>query len=579
MPNSAVSHIQQQYAAHHPQCNTFALEKPHSAANAYAAVFIAFNNADGTPTNETLTLDTIHAAAEACQTIDMGFDYTPYYNGEPVNPPTCHLIMGTNFGKPNKNFVLSSIYGTARIYLITGDAPTVKADVFMTKLSTFISKLRASETWNRVKAYILSTSPAEEELQNFACSFTTYALPRKHEDGSGTRKEQKEVIVNNSLQMAFRPGILWPNRSVVDYTRELKHQFTEGAEIPSDLDDLTSGGVSVRKIAQALEKRQTINTYVYHFAYPEDLGEQPNLAVIDYMVDVLALHLRELDKLQLAPNAQPPLEWPEQLVIAISAHSAQDFAEQGEIPIGAQLSITIGQPRQRTPQAPSERPAPAAQPAPAPVTEPAQEAHPAPAARPAPAQRQASAQPQQPNPRPAYSDPPRPAANPAAANQAESAYQQAPQPSPEYRPNPQGYPAQGYQNHGYADAPYRADAQYRPDAHYHSDAQYHPGAQPQAGGYQAQGYQDPNYQAPNYHAQGYQGQGYQPNPQYPQAHYPYQPASPQYQQNPAYQQNPLYQQDAPSQQRPVFQPTPTGTRNAGNRKGFWGKVASFLKGE
>lgn len=477
MPHNAVSHIQQQYAAHHPRCNTFALDKPHSAANAYAAVFIAFNNADGTPTNETLTLDSIHAAAEACQVIDMGFDYTPFYDGEPVNPPTCHLIMGTNFGKPNKDFALSSIYGTARIYLITGDAPTVKADVFMTKLSTFISKLRASETWNRVKAYILSTSPAEEELQSFACSFTTYALPRKHEDGAGTRKEQKEVVVNNSLQMAFRPGILWPHRSVVDYTRELKHQFTEGAEIPSDLDDLTSGGASVRKIAQALEKRQTINTYVYHFAYPEDLGEQPNLAVVSYMVDVLALHLRELDKLQLAPNAQPPLEWPEQLVIAISAHSAQDFAEQADIPIGAQLSITIGQPRQRTPHTSPERPAPAARPAPA--------------QRQNPAQRQAPAQPQQPNPRPAYSNPPRPAANQAAAHQAEPAYQQTPQ----------------------------------------------------------------------------------PNPQHPQANYPYQPAPPQYQQNPA------YQQDAPSQQRPVFQPTPTGTRNAGNQKGFWGKVASFLRGE
>lgn len=556
MTNNAIAHIQQQYAARHPQCNTFTLEKPHSAANAYAAVFIAFNNADGTPTNETLTLDSIHAAAEACQVIDMGFDYTPYYNGEPVNPPTCHLIMGTNFGKPKKDFALSSIYGTARIYLITGDAPTVKADAFMTKLSTFISKLRASETWNRVKAYILSTSPAEEELQSFACSFTTYAMPRKHEDGAGTRKEQKEVIVNNSLQMAFRPGILWPNRSVVDYTRELKHQFTEGAEIPSDLDDLTSGGASVRKIAQALEKRQTINTYVYHFAYPKNLGEQPNLAVISYMVDVLALHLRELDKLQLAPNAQPPLEWPEQLVIAISAHSAQDFAEQADIPIGAQLSITIGQPRQRVQQGSPERPAPAAQQAP--VARPAQEARPAPASRPAPAQRPVPAQPQQPNPRPDYANPPRPATNHATVNQAEPAYQQAPQPSPEYRPNPQGY-----QNQGYADAPYRAETQYRPDAHYHSDAQYHPGAQPQAGAYQAQGYQDPNYQA----------QGYPQHPQHPQANYPYQQVPPQYQQNPA------YQQDAPNQQRPVFQPTPTGTRYTGNQKGFWGKVASFLRGE
>lgn len=550
MPHNAVSHIQQQYAAHHPRCNTFALDKPKSAAYGYTAAFIAFNNADDTPTNETLTLDSIHAAAESCQVIDMGFDYTPYYDGEPVNPPTCHLIMGTNFGKPNKDFALSSIYGTARIYLITADAPTVKVDGFMTKLSTFISKLRASETWNRVKAYILSTSPAEEELQSFACSFTTYALPRKHEDGAGTRKEQKEVVVNNSLQMAFRPGILWPHRSVVDYTRELKHQFTEGAEIPSDLDDLTSGGASVRKIAQALEKRQTINTYVYHFAYPEDLGEQPNLAVISYMVDVLALHLRELDKLQLAPNAQPPLEWPEQLVIAISAHSAQDFAEQADIPIGAQLSITIGQPRQRTPHTSPERPAPAARPAPA--------------QRQNPAQRQAPAQPQQPNPRPAYSNPPRPQANQATANQAEPAYQQAPQPSPEYRPNPQGY-----QNQGYADAPHHAETQHRPDAHYHSDAQYHPGTQPQAGAYRAQGYQDPNYQAP----------GYQPNPQHPQANYPYQSVPRQYQQNPAYQQNPLYQQDAPSQQRPVFQPTPTGTRYAGNQKGFWGKVASFLRGE
>ena len=51
MTNNAVSHIQQQYAAHHPQCNTFALDKPKSAAYGYASVFFAFNNADGTPTN------------------------------------------------------------------------------------------------------------------------------------------------------------------------------------------------------------------------------------------------------------------------------------------------------------------------------------------------------------------------------------------------------------------------------------------------------------------------------------------------------------------------------------------------
>lgn len=539
MSHNAVSHIQQQYAAHHPRCNTFALEKPHSAANAYAAIFIAFNNADGTPTNETLTLDSIHAAAEACQVIDMGFDYTPYYDGEPVNPPTCHLIMGTNFGKPNKDFALSSIYGTARIYLITGDVPTVKADVFMTKLSTFISKLRASETWNRVKAYILSTSPAEEELQSFACSFTTYALPRKHEDGAGTRKEQKEVVVNNSLQMAFRPGIFWPKQSAVDPSRPLTVRVSEGPATFDSLSDLTCGGVPVEKAAKALEKRQNINTYIYHFAYPKNLGEQPNLAVINYMVDVLALHLRELDKLQLAPNAQPPLEWTMEDMLFSSAFVAQDLAEQSGLPEGSHLQVPGGQPRQRTPQARPERPAPAAQPAPA--TRPAQEAHPAPASRPAPAQHQAPAQPQQPNPRPAYSNPPRPATNQAAAHQAEPAYQQAPQPSPEYRPNPQGYQAQGY-----ADAPYRAETQYRPDAHYHSDAQYHPGAQPQAG--------------------AYQGQGYQPNPQHPQANYPY-------------QQNPAYQQDAPNQQRPVFQPTPTGTRYTGNQKGFWGKIASFLKGE
>lgn len=160
MTNNAVSHIQQQYAAHHPQCNTFALDKPKSAAYGYTAVFIAFNNADGTPTNETLTLDSIHAAAESCQVVDMGFDYTPYYNGEPVNPPTCHLIMGTNFGESNKKYALSSLYGTARIYLITADAPTVKVDGFMTKLSMFANKVRNSETWNRAKAYILSSSPA-----------------------------------------------------------------------------------------------------------------------------------------------------------------------------------------------------------------------------------------------------------------------------------------------------------------------------------------------------------------------------------------------------------------------------------
>lgn len=545
MPHNAVSHIQQQYAAHHPRCNTLALDKPKSAAYGYTAAFIAFNNADGTPTNETLTLDSIHAAAEACQVIDMGFDYTPFYDGEPVNPPTCHLIMGTNFGKPNKDFALSSIYGTARIYLITGDVPTVKADVFMTKLSTFISKLRASETWNRVKAYILSTSPAEEELQSFACSFTTYAMPRKYiVDHEKPWRPEKEIVVNNSLQMAFRPGIFWPKQSAVDPSRPLTVRASEGPATFESISDLTCGGVPVEKTAKALEKRQNINTYIYHFAYPKNLGEQPNLAVISYMVDVLALHLRELDKLQLAPNAQPPLEWTMEDMLFSSAFVVQDLAEQSGVPEGSHLQVPGGQPRQRTPHTSPERPAPAAQ--------PAQEARPAPA------------QPQQPNPRPAYSNPPRPAANQATANQAAPAYQQAPQPSPEYRPNPQGYQAQGY-----ADAPHRAESQYRPDAHYHSDAQYHPGAQPRAGAYQAQGYQDPNYQAP----------GYQPNPQHPQANYPYQSVPRQYQQNPAYQQNPLYQQDAPSQQRPVFQPTPTGTRNTGNQKGFWGKVASFLRGE
>lgn len=557
MTNNAIAHIQQQYAAHHPRCNTFALDKPKSAAYGYTAAFIAFNNADGTPTNETLTLDSIHAAAEACQVIDMGFDYTPYYDGEPVNPPTCHLIMGTNFGESNKKYALSSLYGTARIYLITADAPTVKVDGFMTKLSMFVNKMRNSETWNRAKAYILSTSPAGEDPQSFACSFTTFAMPRKYiVDHEKPWRPEKEIVVNNSLQMAFRPGIFWPKQSAVDPSRPLTVRASEGPATFDSLSDLTCGGVPVEKTAKALEKRQNINTYIYHFAYPKNLGEQPNLAVINYMVDVLALHLRELDKLQLAPNAQPPLEWTMEDMLFSSAFVAQDLAEQSGLPEGSHLQVPGGQPRQRTPQARPERPAPAVQPAPA--TRPAQEARPAPASRPAPAQRPVPAQPQQPNPRPAYSNPPRPAANQAAAHQAEPAYQQTPQPSPEYRPNPQGY-----QNQGYADAPYRAETQYRPDA------QYHPGAQPQAGAYQAQGYQDPNYQA----------QGYPQHPQHPQANYPYQQVPPQYQQNPAYQQNPLYQQDAPSQQRPVFQPTPTGTRYTGNQKGFWGKVASFLRGE
>lgn len=550
MPHNAVSHIQQQYAAHHPQCNTFALDKPKSAAYGYTAVFIAFNNADGTPTNETLTLDSIHAAAESCQVIDMGFDYTPYYNGEPVNPPTCHLIMGTNFGESNKKYALSSLYGTARIYLITADAPTVKVDGFMTKLSMFVNKMRNSETWNRAKAYILSTSPAGEELQSFACSFTTFAMPRKYiVDHEKPWRPEKEIVVNNSLQMAFRSGIFWPKQSAVDPSRPLTVRASEGPATFESISDLTCGGVPVEKTAKALEKRQNINTYIYHFAYPKNLGEQPNLAVINYMVDVLALHLRELDKLQLAPNAQPPLEWTMEDMLFSSAFVVQDLAEQSGVPEGSHLQVPSGQPRQRTPHTSPERPAPAA--------------------RPAPAQSSAPAQPQQPNPRPAYSNPPRPAANQAAAHQAEPAYQQAPQPTPEYRPNPQEYQA-----HGHADAPHHAETQHRPDAHYHSDAQYRPGAQPQAGAYRAQGYQDPNYQAP-----GYQAQGYQPNPQHPQANYPYQPTPRQYQQNPAYQQNPLYQQDAPSQQRPVFQPTPTGTRNTGNQKGFWSKVASFLRGE
>lgn len=541
MTNNAIAHIQQQYAAHHPQCNTFALDKPKSAAYGYTAVFIAFNNADGTPTNETLTLDSIHAAAESCQVIDMGFDYTPYYNGEPVNPPTCHLIMGTNFGESNKKYALSSLYGTARIYLITADAPTVKVDGFMTKLSMFANKVRNSETWNRAKAYILSSSPAGEELQSFACSFTTYAMPRKYiVDHEKPWRPEKEIVVNNSLQTAFRPGIFWPKQSAVDPSRPLTVRVSEGPATFDSLSDLTCGGVPVEKVAKALEKRQNINTYIYHFAYPKNLGEQPNLAVISYMMDVLALHLRELDKLQLAPNAQPPLEWTMEDMLFSSAFVVQDLAEQSGVPEGSHLQVPSGQPRQRSPHASPERPAPAAQPAPA--TRPAQEARPAPASRPAPAQRQAPAQPQQPNPRPAYSNPPRPATNQAAAHQAEPAYQQAPQPSPEYRPNPQGY-----QNQGYADAPYRAETQ------------HHPGAQPQ-GAYQGQGYQDPNYQA----------QGY---PQHPQANYPYQQVPPQYQQNPA------YQQDAPNQQRPVFQPTPTGARYTGNQKGFWGKIASFLRGE
>lgn len=552
MPHNAVSHIQQQYAAHHPRCNTLALDKPKSAAYGYTAAFIAFNNADGTPTNETLTLDSIHAAAEACQVIDMGFDYTPYYDGEPVNPPTCHLIMGTNFGESNKKYALSSLYGTARIYLITADAPTVKVDGFMTKLSMFVNKMRNSETWNRAKAYLLSTSPAGEDPQSFACSFTTFAMPRKYiVDHEKPWRPEKEIVVNNSLQMAFRPGIFWPKQSAVDPSRPLTVRASEGPATFDSLSDLTCGGVPVEKTAKALEKRQNINTYIYHFAYPKNLGEQPNLAVINYMVEVLAQHLRELDKLQLAPNAQPPLEWTMEDMLFNSALVVQDLAEQSGVPECEHLWVPSGQPRQRTPHTGPKRPAPAQ---PAPAAAPASTAKPAQEARPAPAQRQAPAQPQQPNPRPAYSNPPRPAANQATANQAEPAYQQAPQPAPEYRPNPQGY-----QNQGYADAPHHAETQHRPDAHYHSDAQYHPGAQPQAGAYQAQ--------------------GYQPNPQHPQANYPYQSVPSQYQQNPAYQQNPLYQQDAPSQQRPVFQPTPTGTRNTGNQKGFWSKVASFLRGE
>ena len=360
MPNSAVSHIQQQYAAHHPRCNTFALDKPKSAAYGYTAAFIAFNNADGTPTNETLTLDTIHAAAEACQVIDMGFDYTPYYDGEPVNPPTCHLIMGTNFGESNKKYALSSLYGTARIYLITADAPTVKVDGFMTKLSMFVNKMRNSETWNRAKAYILSTSPAGEELQSFACSFTTFAMPRKYiVDHEKPWRPEKEIVVNNSLQMAFRPGIFWPKQSAVDPSRPLTVRASEGPATFESISDLTCGGVPVEKTAKALEKRQNINTYIYHFAYPKNLGEQPNLTVVNYMVDVLALHLRELDKLQLAPNAQPPLEWTMEDMLFSSAFVVQDLAEQSGVPEGSHLQVPSGQPRQRTPHTSPKRPAPA----------------------------------------------------------------------------------------------------------------------------------------------------------------------------------------------------------------------------
>ena len=160
------AYFRDRYRAH-DQCGTLELNNPHAAKNAYAALFLGLNDSAGQPTNASLAVEALHLSASECRTVDLGFDFSPFYSVPPLNPPVCHLVMGADFGPANQKYALSSLYGTPRLYLVTGDAPDKNPQGFYAKLALFASKLRAAETWNRTKVYVLAshfTGVANEKL-------------------------------------------------------------------------------------------------------------------------------------------------------------------------------------------------------------------------------------------------------------------------------------------------------------------------------------------------------------------------------------------------------------------------------
>ncbi len=288
------AYFRDRYRAH-DQCGTLELNNPHAAKNAYAALFLGLNDSAGQPTNASLAVEALHLSASECRTVDLGFDFSPFYSVPPLNPPVCHLVMGADFGPVNQKYALSSLYGTPRLYLVTGDAPDKNPQGFYAKLALFASKLRAAETWNRTKVYVLAshfTGVANEKLGPGYESFTTYSVPMK--GAPGTAKGQREEIVNLSLHSSFKPRVFWKDHSAFPADGRGKTPCIEGNELIKSTPEIGSS-LSAEEIAEVFGNKSTLNVYIYRISVPQILGMGPHVWGASHMLWILTNHLRETE--------------------------------------------------------------------------------------------------------------------------------------------------------------------------------------------------------------------------------------------------------------------------------------------
>ena len=293
--NERVSaYIRARYRAHN-QCGTLRLEDPRAAKNAYAALFLALNDSAGQPTNASLAAEALHLSASECQVVDLDFDFMPFYSVPPRNPPVCHLVMGADFGPANRGQGLSHLYGTPRLYIVTGDAPDKNPPGFYAWLSLFASKLRAPGTWNRTKVYVLAShiiGAADEELETGYSSFTTYAVPIKGEEG--TPKGQRYENVNASLQSSFKPGLFWEKESAFPASGRGEKPCVEGNTLIESMPEVGSS-LSADWISMVLSCKSTLNVYIYRVGIPQLLGMGPSVWGASYFLWILVNHLREAE--------------------------------------------------------------------------------------------------------------------------------------------------------------------------------------------------------------------------------------------------------------------------------------------
>lgn len=288
------AYFRDRYRAH-DQCGTLELNNPHAAKNAYAALFLGLNDSAGQPTNASLAVEALHLSASECRTVDLGFDFSPFYSVPPLNPPVCHLVMGTDFGPANQKYALSSLYGTPRLYLVTGDAPDKNPQGFYAKLALFASKLRAAETWNRTKVYVLAshfTGVANEKLGPGYESFTTYSVPMK--GAPGTAKGQREEIVNLSLHSSFKPRVFWKEHSAFPADGRGKTPCMEGHDLVHATPEIGSS-LKAEEIAKIFGQKGTLNVYIYRIGVPQLLGMGPHVWGASHLLWILTNHLRETE--------------------------------------------------------------------------------------------------------------------------------------------------------------------------------------------------------------------------------------------------------------------------------------------